>query len=634
MAGDSLLKRWRNQLKSSKGNPAALETREDSQHSLIATSVALQVNIPTICNCHDVSQEGKNNGAEDFKESGLHTLFDSDCDGQSSEVDVVAVHGLNFMGKDNHARDTWAKGDKIWLRDFLPISLKRDARVMLFAYNTSPTIKPTGINLDDHAENLLQWLNISRLDAPQRPLVFICHSLGGLVVKQALAQAKSNDSYKSVFEATCLLVFFATPHQGGNHTGIGEIVANIVRISQGNIKNDLLNALKQNSPEAIRRFEQARHLPDKCYVVNFFEGEPYGKLGIIVDKKSATLNLPGSREKQVVLHANHGTICKFDSIQSQACQLVLHTIATELSRALENLQNSSLNHDDTRFREEDDKCLMDLRVTDPRDDKTRIERDKGGLFVGSYVWILENDEFIQWDNDAKQRLLWIKGDPGKGKTMLLCGLIDELSSDRWRGPRTSASPTFFFCQAADERINTARSVLRSLIYLLVTNQPSLISHIRPSYSHAKEKLFTDVNAWEAMSKILGSILEDSSFKNTYIIIDALDECIVGLDLLLDLIVQKSLSCSCVKWIVSSRNWPNIDKPLNVATQKTSICLELNPESISAAVTAYISFKVSQLSKLQKYNDDTRDVVKQHLLSHANDTFFWVALVCQNLEKIM
>ncbi|CZR66010.1 uncharacterized protein PAC_15910 [Phialocephala subalpina] len=41
-------------------------------------------------------------------------------------------------------------------------------------------------------------------------------------------------------------------------------------------------------------------------------------------------------------------------------------------------------------------------------------------------WILENYDFQRWCNDQQSRLLWVKGDPGKGKTMLLCGIINEL----------------------------------------------------------------------------------------------------------------------------------------------------------------------------------------------------------------
>jgi hypothetical protein len=75
----------------------------------------------------------------------------------------VAVHGLNFKGNPNYAQETWTKGDKLWLKDFLPVHLPKPARVMLFAYNSSPAIDASAIKLDDHAKNLLQWLNLERI---------------------------------------------------------------------------------------------------------------------------------------------------------------------------------------------------------------------------------------------------------------------------------------------------------------------------------------------------------------------------------------------------------------------------------------------------------------------------------------
>jgi hypothetical protein len=62
-----------------------------------------------------------------------------------------------------------------------------------------------------------------------------------------------------------------------------------------------------------------------------------------------------------------------------------------------------------------------------------------------------------------------------------------------------------------------------------------------------------------------------------------------------------------------------------------LCLELNAESVSKAVS--IQHKVLQLAEQKRYSDKTRDAVHDHLSSNANNTFLWVALVCQNLERI-
>ncbi|EOD52735.1 putative heterokaryon incompatibility protein [Neofusicoccum parvum UCRNP2] len=265
-------------------------------------------------------------------------------------------------------------------------------------------------------------------------------------------------------------------------------------------------------------------------------------------------------------------------------------------------------------------CLKDLYVTDPRDDKKRLESLKGGLLKDSYKWVLENSDFKRWRDDPQSRLLWVKADPGKGKTMLLCGIIDELQK-----LNTAHHPVYFFCQATDSRINSATAVLRGLVYFLVDQQPSLISHVREKYDGAGEKAFTDANAWVAMEKIFTNILNDENLEKTYLIVDALDECTTGLDALLDFIAQNCSLSSRVKWIISSRNWPNIEERLQQAGHKVKLSLELNAESVSAAVSTFIKHKVDNLANL-KEDKELQEAVLKYLKSNANDTFLWVALV--------
>ena len=300
----------------------------------------------------------------------------------------------------------------------------------------------------------------------------------------------------------------------------------------------------------------------------------------------------------------------------------------EIKSHLETLVGTAKNQEKALLQDKQNKkCLQHLRLTDPRDDKIRIEQTKGGLLSDSYRWILDHADFRRWREDQHSQLLWIKGDPGKGKTMLLCGIIDELK----RPTAPTCLLSFFFCQATDARINNATAVLRGLIYLLVDQQPSLVSHIRTKYDHAGQSVFEDTNAFVALSEMFTNILQDPSLKNTYIIIDALDECATGLSKILDLILQKSSVSPHIKWIVSSRNWPEIEERLETAGEKVRMCLELNAESISTAVGNYIDYKVAQLAHRKEYDDKTQDEVRDYLSSNANGTFLWVALVCQNLE---
>ena len=296
----------------------------------------------------------------------------------------------------------------------------------------------------------------------------------------------------------------------------------------------------------------------------------------------------------------------------------------------------SVDHGADTSPQNDSQCLADLRTTDPRDDKKRIEDIKGGLLKDSYQWILDHPEFLRWRRDEHSRLLWIKGDPGKGKTMLLCGILDELRpTTKLAAQEANTLLSYFFCQAADNRINSATAVLRGLLYLLVEQQPSLVSYIQKKYKHAGKTLFEDHNAWAALSEIFTCILGDPSLKSVYFVIDALDECETDLPRLLQLVVRSTTS-SRVKWIVSSRNRHDIERQLKLNDSQARLSLELkeNAEHVSHAVDVYIEKKISELEYLEDEDDDAlRDQIRHALHQKAQGTFLWVSLVVDELKQV-
>src|ERR1700723_1862639 len=283
--------------------------------------------------------------------------------------------------------------------------------------------------------------------------------------------------------------------------------------------------------------------------------------------------------------------------------------------------------------DEDHHCLADLLLTDPRNEKTRIERTKGGLLNDSFRWILGNSEFQRWREDKKSQLLWIKGDAGKGKTMLMIGIIDELQLQVARPGKSSATEvlSYFLCQGTDSRLNTATAILRSIIYLLASEQPFLISHLRKKYDHAGRKLFEDSSAFYCLSDIFRQMVQDPKLTAAYLVVDALDECEEGLPQLLDLITwTASAQSSCIKWIVSSRNRDDIEQWLGFDDSHIRLSLELNADHISHAVDVYINFKVSQLILLRN-NKALREQVQDQIRQKSDGTFLWVALVFEELR---
>lgn len=267
-------------------------------------------------------------------------------------------------------------------------------------------------------------------------------------------------------------------------------------------------------------------------------------------------------------------------------------------------------------------------MTSPRHDKSRIENFKGGLLKNAYSWVLGHDDFNEWLYKDHFQLLWIKGDPGKGKTMLLCGIIDELT----KTVHDTSTIAFFFCQTTDARINNATAVMRGLISMLVEQRLALISHIRREYDKFGKQLFEDVNAWQALSNIFMDMLEHPSLKSTYLIIDALDECETDRSKLLNLITH-CRSKAHVKWLISGRNRIDIEGGLRLGNLRPSLSLELkeNAEKVSLAVDVYIDHKISNIAALVE-DEALGCRVRDQVRGKANGTFLWVALVFQELER--
>ena len=282
----------------------------------------------------------------------------------------------------------------------------------------------------------------------------------------------------------------------------------------------------------------------------------------------------------------------------------------------------------------DNRCLSAWRLTDPREDKDRILSSKDPLLEGSCSWIFHDRAFTQWWNNDESRILWIHGDPGKGKTMIIMALIDEMSRRLELSPG-SGILSYFFCQNTVKELSSAGSIVRGLVYLLAKQNPALIHHLRKKYDEAGSRLFDGINAFYAFWATLSEILQDPSLPRVYLMVDALDECDPqSLRTFLSLLTQDTSGLSRkVKWVVTSRNEPSISEYLHCARLGCDTSLELNSSYVSEAVESFIDFKIRELADRKKYNSELQRSVREYLIGHADGTFLWVALVCKELEKV-
>ena len=221
-----------------------------------------------------------------------------------TRANVVFVHGLG-----GHPYDTWRTGNGI--DAFWPLWLAEDVkglRVYTYGY-VSPATNwvGTAMPLLDQAANVLRVL-LNSEDLRNGLIVFICHSLGGLLLKQVLRDAneqRADPTIADFLDRTRQVIFLATPHTG---SGVATLMERLRFLAwASNSARDLvanapsLRALNLGYRELARlRGAQLTHLA-------FYEMADTA-FGRIVDPASADPGLPNCRP--VPVREDHVTMSK------------------------------------------------------------------------------------------------------------------------------------------------------------------------------------------------------------------------------------------------------------------------------------------------------------------------------------
>ena len=210
------------------------------------------------------------------KELGL-TQIDGLPEDHPFIADVIFVHGLQghprrtWQSKSNAESSTrprkrfrpfsWKDTEVIahddptpfWPADILSQDLK-DVRILTFGYDSKVTkgfMALTSKNgIFQHGNSFLRAVGRARIGHRQRPIVFVAHSLGGLVVKQALIEARKQThepDLLDIYDSTHAIIFFGTPHRGSDLASWGLMLSTIAEAVQLDTNNAVLRDLDPTS---------------------------------------------------------------------------------------------------------------------------------------------------------------------------------------------------------------------------------------------------------------------------------------------------------------------------------------------------------------------------------------------------
>ncbi|KAI0436816.1 Alpha/Beta hydrolase protein [Xylaria telfairii] len=266
-------------------------------------------------------------------------------EGKDPQVDIVFLHGLR-----GHPKDTWTKEGVLWPKELLATDIPA-SRIFLFGYDTRVVSisNPAVANTDSHsdAEDVCAKLAAERNDIKgDRPIIFIAHSLGGLVAAQILLhgeQRELSSIAKSITKNLRGLIFLGTPFRGSKHAKLPEIVRKVVDFwgkptQQRTLKllnpdSEKLDELTRAFPEVLNRRRTSNDPTDKIRAYFFFETLSTSAFGIsikVVEPESA--QIPGCGDC-VPIRADHISICKFKTKEDEGYAVVINAIKDTLRNA-------------------------------------------------------------------------------------------------------------------------------------------------------------------------------------------------------------------------------------------------------------------------------------------------------------
>ncbi|RJE21192.1 hypothetical protein PHISCL_06468 [Aspergillus sclerotialis] len=242
-------------------------------------------------------------------------------------ADIVAVHGL-----DENGTTAWTHPETqcFWLRDLLSSDIP-DARILTFDYKADVTsfFGSTSADRILHiSQTLLEELNADREleDCTERPIIFLCHGLGGIIVKKALAIAATSTSAKlahlhSIVTSTYGLIFFGTPHEGiqkGKWYLLSRGLRGVLRD-----QSQLVAAIEKNSETLQNITEQFTPLLKQFYIHNFWETvETVRGLTKSCVVSSASAAPAWEDTGRSGLPATHSQMCKFGDRKEPSYRMV------------------------------------------------------------------------------------------------------------------------------------------------------------------------------------------------------------------------------------------------------------------------------------------------------------------------
>ncbi|CAG7849907.1 SubName: Full=Uncharacterized protein {ECO:0000313/EMBL:CCA70337.1} [Serendipita indica DSM 11827] len=548
-------------------------------------------------------------------------------------VDIVAIHGLQ-----GHRERTWTTDNgNFWLRDLLSSDLP-NARILSYGYDADTHSREcvSTQTLGRHAEGFAHALSRERKDAPRRPIVFIAHNIGGIILKRALVTChnqslESKGHLRDILTSTHAVLFFGTPHFGVENTSFLEGI-NLVLSLYMETTSAILKDLQSHSTELENIQKDWIAASERISSIFFCEAYTTSNRGVINVPRPSAIIAGDPNARTIDLHANHSNLVRFPSRSNENYKIVHFYLKEFVDNAPEAVREKWVREDDCRNAAKgeptSERVMEQSKVILDNFDKSAILELPLASFVPSSVHRTCLDgtrkDVLQmiWDwaeNDSSEKpIFWLCDIAGSGKSTVAMS-----AAESWQEKKILGGG-FFFSMSSTESSTTEKfcsTIARDIADCI----PELAPHVAEAVKQNPSILRRPLDK-QLQTLVVGPL--DRRQERVILVIDALDECKSGSQ-------RRELVEALSTAVQGSKN--------------LKIFMTSRPDPVIQAVLGSLSIKAKLEDRLHdvRHHDNVDDIAvyvhrsldgvlpedkRQRLVGKANGLFIWASTACRMLTN--
>ncbi|KAK7524588.1 hypothetical protein IWZ03DRAFT_411347 [Phyllosticta citriasiana] len=261
-------------------------------------------------------------------------------------------------------------------------------------------------------------------------------------------------------------------------------------------------------------------------------------------------------------------------------------------------------------------------------------------------WIFEHESYTAWVSAStpKERILWLGGAAGAGKSILTSSVIEKLSTEA--GDEEKPLVLFFFCKVGNDAKQNGEKIMLHLLLQLFNEIGNLKStsksraadewNIKKTCTdvvHARAKMDNSELANSLKMSTMTSMFVDITEclrRKVFVILDALDECAdwsredSGL---LQSLIDMSSNKANISLFISSRPDADAEKELSTHTCRIHVDKSMNEKDIRKFVNYQLGRKL--FSAITK---EDKKMARRVILAKSEGMFQYAVVALQTLNS--